>query len=32
VSKSFIEVLADIAPDGLTQARLIGGIKNDEGQ
>lgn len=32
VSKSFFEVLADIAPDGLTQARLIGGIKNDEGQ
>jgi type VI secretion system protein ImpA len=32
VSKSFIEVLADIAPDGLTQARLIGGINNDEGQ
>jgi type VI secretion system protein ImpA len=32
VSKSFIEVLADIAPDGLNQARLIGGIKNDEGQ
>jgi len=32
VSKNFFEVLADIAPDGLTQARLIGGIKNDEGQ
>jgi type VI secretion system protein ImpA len=32
VSKSFMEVLADIAPDGLTQAQLIGGIKNDEGR
>ena len=32
VSKSFMEVLQDIAPDGLTQAQLIGGIKNDEGR
>jgi type VI secretion system protein ImpA len=32
VSKSFMEVLADIAPDSLSQAKLIGGIKNDEGQ
>ncbi|MEA3178488.1 MAG: type secretion system protein ImpA [Gammaproteobacteria bacterium] len=32
VSKSFMEVLADIAPDSLSQARLIGGIQNDEGQ
>jgi type VI secretion system protein ImpA len=32
VSKSFMEVLEDIAPDGLTQAQLIGGIKNDEGR
>jgi type VI secretion system protein ImpA len=32
VSKSFMEVLADIAPDGVSQAKLIGGIKNDEGQ
>jgi type VI secretion system protein ImpA len=32
VSKSFMEALADIAPDGVSQARLIGGIKNDEGQ
>jgi type VI secretion system protein ImpA len=32
VSKSFMEVLADIAPDSVSQARLIGGIKNDEGQ
>jgi type VI secretion system protein ImpA len=32
VSKSFMEVLADIAPDGVGQAKLIGGIKNDEGQ
>ncbi len=31
ISKSFIEVLEDMAPDGLTQARLIGGIKVDEG-
>ncbi len=32
ISKSFMEVLADIAPESLGQARLIGGIKNDEGQ
>jgi len=32
VSRSFMEVLADIAPDSVAQARLIGGIKNDEGQ
>jgi type VI secretion system protein ImpA len=32
VSKSFMEVLADIAPDSVGQAKLIGGIKNDEGQ
>ncbi|MFL6606206.1 MAG: type VI secretion system protein TssA [Steroidobacteraceae bacterium] len=32
VSKSFMEVLEDIAPEGLTQAQLIGGIKNDEGR
>jgi type VI secretion system protein ImpA len=32
VSKSFMEALADIAPDGVSQAKLIGGIKNDEGQ
>ncbi len=32
VSKNFMEVLADIAPDGVIQARLIGGIQNDEGQ
>jgi type VI secretion system protein ImpA len=32
VSKTFMEVLADIAPDSLSQAKLIGGIKNDEGQ
>jgi type VI secretion system protein ImpA len=30
VSKSFMEVLEDIAPDSLPQARLIGGIRNDE--
>jgi type VI secretion system protein ImpA len=32
ISKTFLEVLADIAPDSVSQARLIGGIKNDEGQ
>jgi type VI secretion system protein ImpA len=32
VSRSFMEVLADIAPDSVAQARLIGGIRNDEGQ
>ncbi len=32
VSKNFMEVLADIAPDGVMQARVIGGIHNDEGQ
>jgi type VI secretion system protein ImpA len=31
VSKSFLEVLEDIAPDSMTQAKLIGGIKGDEG-
>jgi type VI secretion system protein ImpA len=31
VSKSFMEVLEDIAPDSLTQAKLVGGIKGDEG-
>jgi type VI secretion system protein ImpA len=30
VSKSFLEVLEDIAPDSLAQARAIGGIKADE--
>jgi type VI secretion system protein ImpA len=32
VSKTFLEVLEDIAPEGVSQAKLIGGIKNDEGQ
>jgi type VI secretion system protein ImpA len=32
VAKSFMEVLEDIAPDSLTQAKLVGGIKGDEGQ
>jgi type VI secretion system protein ImpA len=32
VSKTFMEVLEDIAPEGVSQAKLIGGIKNDEGQ
>ncbi len=30
VSKNFLEVLEDIAPDSMTQAKLIGGIKGDE--
>ncbi len=30
VSKSFMEVLEDIAPDSLSQARLIGGIREEE--
>jgi type VI secretion system protein ImpA len=31
VSKSFLEVLADMAPDGVAQARAAGGIRKDEG-
>jgi type VI secretion system protein ImpA len=31
VSKSFLEVLEDIAPESLTQARAVGGIRPDEG-
>jgi type VI secretion system protein ImpA len=31
VSKSFMEVLEDIAPESLTHVKLIGGIKSDEG-
>jgi type VI secretion system protein ImpA len=27
-SKSFLEVLQDIAPDGLSQAKLVGGIRD----
>jgi len=30
VSKDFLEVLTDIAPDGLDQAKLVGGIRNNE--
>jgi len=30
VAKSFLEVLADIAPDGLAQARIIGGVSDSE--
>ncbi len=30
VSKSFLEVLADMAPDALAQARAAGGLKKDE--
>jgi type VI secretion system protein ImpA len=30
VSKDFLEVLADIAPDGVAQARSIGGLKDGE--
>jgi type VI secretion system protein ImpA len=32
ISKTFLEVLADIAPDSVSQARLLGGIRNDEGR
>jgi type VI secretion system protein ImpA len=32
VSKTFMEVLEDIAPDSVSHAKLIGGIKSDEGQ
>ena len=28
VAKGFLEVLEDIAPDGLSQARIVGGIRN----
>lgn len=30
VSKSFLEVLEDIAPDGIAQARVIGGVRADD--
>jgi type VI secretion system protein ImpA len=30
VSKSFLEVLADMAPDGVAQARSAGGLRKDE--
>ena len=30
VSKDFLEVLADIAPDAVAQARAAGGLKTDE--
>jgi type VI secretion system protein ImpA len=30
VSKNFLEVLADVAPDGLSQARSVSGISNGE--
>ena len=29
VAKDFMEVLKDIAPDGLPQARIIGGVRDD---
>lgn len=32
VSKTFLEVLEDIAPDSLTQVRQLGGIKGEENQ
>jgi len=32
VSKSFLEVLEDIAPESLAQVRQLGGIKGDETQ
>jgi len=30
ISKDFLEVLTDIAPDGLSQAKLVGGIRDEE--
>ncbi|MCG5072639.1 type VI secretion system protein TssA [Paraburkholderia tagetis] len=30
VDKSFMEILEDLAPDGLAQARNIGGVQNEE--
>jgi type VI secretion system protein ImpA len=30
VSKSFLEVLADVAPDGVTQARSVGGLRDND--
>ncbi|TDG26127.1 type VI secretion system protein TssA [Paraburkholderia silviterrae] len=30
VDKSFMEILEDLAPDGLAQARHIGGVQNEE--
>ena len=30
VSKNFLEVLADVAPDALPQARSAGGLREDE--
>lgn len=30
VSKDFMEIMRDLAPDGVSQAEMIGGIKNDE--
>jgi type VI secretion system protein ImpA len=32
VSKTFMEVLEDLAPDGVMQAKLVGGIRGDDGQ
>jgi type VI secretion system protein ImpA len=30
VSKNFLEVLADMAPDAVAQARAAGGLRKDE--
>jgi type VI secretion system protein ImpA len=30
VAKDFLEVLADVAPDALAQARLVGGVKQSD--
>lgn len=30
VAKNFLEVLADVAPDGVSQARLVGGVRDGE--
>jgi type VI secretion system protein ImpA len=32
VSKSFMEVLEDLAPDGVGQAKLVSGIRDDGSQ
>ena len=30
VSKSFMEIMQDLAPDGLAQAQLMGGVQDQE--
>jgi type VI secretion system protein ImpA len=31
VSKSFMEIMRDLAPDGLAQAQIFGGLSEEEG-